>query len=46
MIDRILSPSKITAWLDCSHYLTLQEETAAGLLRRRPGAFWETSPGS
>ena len=33
MSDRLLSPSKITAWLDCAHYLTLQERVDAGLLR-------------
>ena len=38
MADRLLSPSKITAWLDCGHYLTLRERLDAGLLeaeRRR-----------
>ncbi len=32
MIDRLLSPSKITAWLDCAHYLTLRERADAGRL--------------
>jgi predicted RecB family nuclease len=32
MTDRLLSPSKITAWLDCAHYLTLRERLDAGLL--------------
>ena len=32
MADRLLSPSKITAWLDCGHYLTLRERLDAGLL--------------
>ena len=32
MTDRLLSPSKITAWLDCAHYLTLRERFDAGLL--------------
>ncbi len=32
MPDRLLSPSKITAWLDCAHYLTLRERLDAGLL--------------
>ena len=32
MTDRVLSPSKITAWLDCAHYLTLRERLDAGLL--------------
>ena len=26
MADRLLTPSKITAWLDCAHFLTLQHE--------------------
>ena len=29
---RLLTPSKITAWLDCAHYLTLQHEVEAGTL--------------
>ena len=33
MADRLLSPSKITAWLDCGHYLTLRDRLDAGLLR-------------
>ena len=33
--DRLLTPTKITAWLDCAHYLTLQHEIDAGL-RHRP----------
>ena len=28
--DRLLTPSKITAWLDCAHFLTLQHEVDAG----------------
>lgn len=32
MAERLLSPSKITAWLDCGHYLTLREQVDAGLL--------------
>ena len=32
MPDRLLSPSKITAWLDCGHYLTLRDRVDAGLL--------------
>jgi uncharacterized protein len=33
MADRLLSPSKITAWLDCGHYLTLRDRLDAGLLQ-------------
>ena len=36
MTDRLLSPSKITAWLDCAHYLTLRERADAGLLDAEP----------
>jgi uncharacterized protein len=30
MAERLLTPSKITAWLDCAHYLTLKHEVEAG----------------
>jgi uncharacterized protein len=30
MAERLLTPSKITAWLDCAHFLTLQHEVEAG----------------
>ena len=30
MDDRLLTPSKVTAWLDCAHVLTLQGEVADG----------------
>jgi predicted RecB family nuclease len=30
MADRLLTPSKITAWLDCAHFLTLRHEVEAG----------------
>lgn len=30
MAQRLLTPSKITAWLDCAHFLTLQHEVEAG----------------
>jgi uncharacterized protein len=29
---RLLSPSRITAWLDCSHYLTLRHRVDNGEL--------------
>ncbi|MBL8775340.1 MAG: TM0106 family RecB-like putative nuclease [Acidimicrobiales bacterium] len=32
MTDRLLTPSKITAWLDCAHYLTLRHQVEAGTL--------------
>lgn len=32
MADRLLTPSKITAWLDCTHYLTLQHRVEAGTI--------------
>jgi predicted RecB family nuclease len=31
MVERLLTPSKITAWLDCAHYLTLKHEVEAGV---------------
>jgi uncharacterized protein len=31
MGERLLTPSTITAWLDCGHYLTLQHEVEAGV---------------
>lgn len=36
--DRLLTPSKITAWLDCAHYLTLRHRLEDGTLGipRRP----------
>ena len=30
MAERLLTPSKITAWLDCEHFLTLKHEVEAG----------------
>lgn len=38
---RLLSPSKVTAWLDCAHYLTLQHGVEAGTLDRPGGSFGE-----
>jgi predicted RecB family nuclease len=34
--ERLLTPSKITAWLDCAHYLTLKHEVEGGG-RPKPG---------
>ncbi|MGA7689768.1 MAG: TM0106 family RecB-like putative nuclease [Jiangellales bacterium] len=41
MADRLLTPSKITAWLDCSHYLTLRHEVDEGLRDAAPHLFGE-----
>lgn len=35
MSQHLITPSKITAWLECPHYLTLDSEVAAGI-RTRP----------
>ena len=35
MDQQLITPSKITAWLECQHYLTLDSEVAAGI-RTRP----------
>ena len=32
VVERVISPSKITAWLDCPHYLTLRTRVEDGLL--------------
>lgn len=39
MPERLLTPSKITAWLDCPHYLTLQNQVDEGLLQRPRASF-------
>ena len=31
MTERSITPSKITAWLDCAHYLTLRHQVDDGL---------------
>jgi uncharacterized protein len=31
MTDRLLTPTKITAWLDCAHYLTLKNQIEDGI---------------
>jgi uncharacterized protein len=31
MSDRLMTPSKITAWLDCPHYLTLRNQVDSGV---------------
>ena len=35
MSQHLMTPSKITAWLECPHYLTLDSQVAAGT-RTRP----------
>ncbi|MGA2123878.1 MAG: TM0106 family RecB-like putative nuclease [Acidimicrobiales bacterium] len=32
MVERLLTPSKITAWLGCGHYLTLRNQVDSGVL--------------
>lgn len=42
MVDRLLTPSKITAWLDCAHFLTLRNQVDDGQLAEpdpRYGSF-------
>ncbi len=39
--DRLLTPSKITAWLDCAHYLTLKHEVESGARGKPPSMFGE-----
>ena len=44
MTQHLLTPSKITAWLDCAHYLTLRHQVDDGLLAAlgsRFGSFAE-----
>lgn len=39
MYEHLLTPSKITAWLDCAHYLTLRREVDEGT-RSEPTAMF------
>ncbi|MEO9181642.1 MAG: hypothetical protein ABI298_08350, partial [Acidimicrobiales bacterium] len=41
MAERLLTPSKITAWLECSHYLSLSNQTDSGLLAIEPSPLSE-----
>lgn len=41
MSGRLLTPSKITAWLDCAHYLTLKHEVEAGTRPEPTSPFGE-----
>ena len=36
MTERLLTPSKITAWLDCAHFLTLSHQVDSGALTVTP----------
>ena len=36
---RLLTPSKITAWLDCAHYLTLQHRVESGAMSKPSQPF-------
>jgi predicted RecB family nuclease len=39
MMQRLLTPSKVTAWLDCPHYLTLRNQVDAKLLDEPKSVF-------
>ena len=41
IVERLLTPSKITAWLDCAHFLTLQHQIDAGTLVVERSPFGE-----
>lgn len=41
MSQRLITPSKVTAWLECPHYLTLQSRVDAGLMKRTKNEFGE-----
>jgi predicted RecB family nuclease len=41
MAERLLTPSKITAWLDCAHYLTLKHEVDTKVREHPPSMFGE-----
>ena len=41
MPEQLLTPSKITAWLDCPHFLTLRHEVDNGLREQPPHLFGE-----
>lgn len=41
MVDRMLTPSKITAWLDCEHFMTLRHEVDNGVRAPRHKTFGE-----
>jgi hypothetical protein len=37
--QRVLTPSKVTAWLDCPHYLTLRGRVDDGIMARPESVF-------
>lgn len=39
MTERLISPSAITAWLDCEHFLALKHQVEDGLRGKSPGGF-------
>jgi uncharacterized protein len=39
MTDRLLTPTKITAWLDCAHFLNLRHQVDRGVLTVAPSGF-------
>ena len=39
MTQRVVTPSKITAWLDCPHYLTLRSKVDDGQLPEPDAVF-------
>ncbi len=39
--EQLLTPSKITAWLDCAHYLTLRDEVDRGAREQPATVFGE-----
>jgi predicted RecB family nuclease len=41
MTDRLLTPTKITAWLDCAHYLTLKNQIEEGARQAPRSPFGE-----
>ncbi len=41
MAERLLTPSKITAWLDCAHFLTLKHDVDSGVRAAPPPQFGE-----
>jgi uncharacterized protein len=40
-LEHLLTPSKITAWLDCAHYLTLRNQVDGGTLPQPNSTFGE-----
>jgi uncharacterized protein len=43
MAEPLLTPSKITAWLDCAHFLTLRHEVDAGAREPAPSLFGDVA---